>query len=98
MIASGNDLYFTDVEQFVFRDGDPAWDLAQFISWSLKGTRNSEVAAKVAREFLQGYAAVAGQATIARLAKSRRYIESFYPVLAPAVARAIKREIKEISE
>ena len=97
VIASGNDLYFTDVDQFVFHGGDPVWDLAQFISWSLKGTRKSEAAAKVAREFLQGYAAVAGLANIARLAKSRRYIESFYPVLAPAVARAIKKEIKEIS-
>jgi tRNA A-37 threonylcarbamoyl transferase component Bud32/predicted nucleotidyltransferase len=98
VIASGGDLYFTDVEQFVFQGGDHAWDLAQFISWSLKGTRNSEMAAKIAREFLEGYATVAGPAAIARLAKSRRHVESFYPVLAPAVARAIKKEIKEISE
>lgn len=94
VIASKGDLYFTDVEQFVFHGGDPAWDLAQFISWSLKGTRNGEAAARIAAEFLQGYAAVAGSANIARLAKSRRYIESFYPVLAPSVARAIKKEIR----
>jgi tRNA A-37 threonylcarbamoyl transferase component Bud32/predicted nucleotidyltransferase len=98
VIMSGGDLYFTDVEQFVFQGGDQAWDLVQFISWSLKGTRNSGMAALVAKEFLQGYAAVAGPANIARLAKSRRYVESFYPVLAPAVARAIKKEIKEISK
>jgi hypothetical protein len=33
---------------------------------------------------------------IERVAKGRRYIESFYAVLSPAVARAIKKEIKGI--
>ena len=98
VIVSGNGLYFTDVEQFVFQAGDPAWDLAQFVSWSLKGTRNSGAAAAIAKEFLQGYVDVAGPENVARLAKSRRYIESFYPVLAPLVARAIKKEIKEIAK
>ncbi len=98
VIVSCNGLYFTDVEQFVFQAGDPAWDLAQFVSWSLKGTRNSGAAAAIAKEFLQGYVGVAGPENVARLAKSRRYIESFYPVLAPLVARAIKKEIKEIAK
>jgi tRNA A-37 threonylcarbamoyl transferase component Bud32/predicted nucleotidyltransferase len=98
MIASGRDLYFTDVEQFMFQAGDPAWDLAQFVSWGLKGIRNSSRAAAVAREFLKGYKDIAGAGNIARLAKSRRYIESFYPVLAPSVAQMIKKEIKEITK
>lgn len=98
VIVSCNGLYFTDVEQFVFQAGDPAWDLAQFVSWSLKGTRNSGAAAEIAKEFLQGYVGIAGPENVARLAKSRRYIESFYPVLAPLVARAIKKEIKEIAK
>lgn len=97
VIVSGSSLYFTDIEQFIFQAGDHAWDLAQFISWGLKGTRNSEVAAKVAREFLEGYVQIAGSKNVARLAKSRRYIESFYPVLAPSVARAIKKEIKNVA-
>lgn len=98
VIVSGSDLYFTDAEQFVFRAGDQAWDLAQFISWGLKGFRNTGLAAAVTREFLKGYVNAAGARNIARLAKSRRYIESFYPVLAPTVARAIKKEIKEIAK
>jgi tRNA A-37 threonylcarbamoyl transferase component Bud32 len=96
IIVSGSELYFTDVEQFVFGAGDPAWDLAQFISWGLKGTSNTRVATSITREFLKGYVDVAGSGNVARLAKSRRYIESFYPVLSPAVARAIKKEIREI--
>ncbi len=96
--SDNDDLYFTDVEQFVFQAGDPAWDLAQFISWGLKGTSNSGMAAAITREFLKGYADVAGFSNVTRLAKSRRYIESFYPVLAPSVARGIKKEIKEIAK
>jgi tRNA A-37 threonylcarbamoyl transferase component Bud32/predicted nucleotidyltransferase len=97
VIVSGSDLYFTDLEQFVFQSGDPAWDLAQFISWGLKGTRNSAMAASIARDFLGGYVSIAGRNNIAKLAKSRRHIESFYPVLAPAVAREIKKEIKNFA-
>ncbi|MEW6605485.1 MAG: hypothetical protein AB1351_12475, partial [Thermoproteota archaeon] len=98
VIASSSGLYFTDVEQFVFHGGDPLWDLAQFVSWSLKGGRNAEKAAAVTREFLHGYAGMAGTENIARLAESRSYIESFYPVLAPTVAHAIKKEIREIGK
>jgi tRNA A-37 threonylcarbamoyl transferase component Bud32/predicted nucleotidyltransferase len=97
VIVSGSSLYFTDIEQFIFQAGDNAWDLAQFVSWGLKNMRNSQVAAKVAREFLEGYVQIAGSKNVARLAKSRRYIESFYPVLAPSVARAIKKEIKNVA-
>ena len=98
VIVSGGDLYFTDVEQFVFQAGDPVWDLAQFISWGLKGISNSDMAAELTREFLKGYVDVVGSGNIVRLAKSRRYIESFYPVLSPSVARAIKKEIREIAK
>ncbi len=99
IIASrdSGDLYFTDVEQFVFQDGDPAWDIAQFVSWSLKGNPDVERAAEVTREFLHGYVSATGTVNIVRLYKNRRYIESFYPVLTPNVARAIKKEIKEIA-
>ena len=97
VIVSADDLYFTDVEQFLFQGGDQAWDLAQFISWGLKGTHNSDAASIIAREFLRGYVDVVGPDNLIRIAKSRRYIESFYPVLAPTVALAIKREFREIA-
>jgi tRNA A-37 threonylcarbamoyl transferase component Bud32/predicted nucleotidyltransferase len=99
IIVSSNKklLYFTDVEQFVFNGGDQAWDLAQFISWGLKSTHNTNLASKIVREFLQGYIQVAGNSNVIKLAKSKRYIESFYPVLVPSVAYAIKKEIKNIA-
>ena len=96
VIVNGNELYFTDVEQFVFQTGEPAWDIAQFISWGLKGTTNTAMAAAIVAEFLYGYVDVAGSDSVARLERSRHYIESFYPVLAPSVARAIKKVINAI--
>ncbi len=89
-VIVNNGLWFTDLEQFVFEGGDPAWDLAQFVSWGLKGTANSAAAAKIASDFFSGYG---DEKTIAKLA-SKRHIETFYPVLSPQVARAIKNIVK----
>jgi tRNA A-37 threonylcarbamoyl transferase component Bud32/predicted nucleotidyltransferase len=86
-------LHFTDLDQFMFEGGDPAWDVAEFVSWGLKGTGNSAAAAKIVAEFLAGYGN--NKDVVKKLAGSRRYVEAFYPVLAPTVAQAIKREIKK---
>ena len=85
-------LYFTDLDQFAFEGGDPAWDIAEFVSWGLKESMNAKAAATVVREFLSGYG---NEGVIKKIANSRRYIEAFYPVLAPAVAQAIKKEMKK---
>ncbi|UVS67848.1 nucleotidyltransferase domain-containing protein [Nitrososphaera viennensis] len=95
VIAGDNEqqLWFTDLEQFVFEGGDPAWDLAQFVCWGLKGNTNAPAAAKVAAEFLEGYG---NEKVAGRLAQSKRYIENFLPVLSPQVARAIKNVARSI--
>ena len=97
IIVSGKDLYFTDIEQFIFGAGDPAWDIGQFIGWSLKSTRNSIMAATKTKEFLKGYVSIGDPSNITRLAKSNRCVQSFYPVLAPTIAQTIKKEIKAIA-
>jgi len=93
LIIRGNSLYFTGVDQFGFRSGDPIWDIVQFICRGLK-TTNSTVASKVVRRFLLGYSNEMTGEYIKKLSRSKRYIESFYPVLSPAVARSIKKEIR----
>ncbi len=98
IIVSGKALYYTDTEQFIFQAGDQAWDIVQFISWSLKRTRNSTMAATITKEFLKGYMSVGEPNNIIRIAKSNRYIESFYPILVPSIARTIKKEIKAIAK
>ena len=92
-----DDLYFTDVEQFIFNGGDPTWDIAQFIAWCLKSTRNSKMASTITKEFVVGYMSIGDPSNISRLANSKRYIESFYPVHVPSVVHTIKREINAIA-
>ncbi len=97
VIVSESGLCFTDLEQFVFDSGDQVWDLAEFLSWGLKTTRNISAATRITRAFLRGYLDVATDSSkVSSLSKSRRYIESFYPVLVPSVARAIKKELRDI--
>ena len=89
-VIASDGLWFTDLEQFVFEKGDPAWDVIQFLCWGLKGTGNAEGAAKITREFLKGYA----NALVAKkLRTSKRYIQTFYPLLAPQVVQAIRKEM-----
>ncbi|HJU33605.1 MAG TPA: nucleotidyltransferase domain-containing protein [Nitrososphaera sp.] len=97
IIAKENDLYFTNVEQFMLNAGDPTWDVAQFISWGLKNIRDNKVGASITRDFVEGYIRIAGSSNISRIAKSKRYIESFYPVLAPSTVHTIKSEISSIA-
>lgn len=97
IIVNRKDLYFTDVEQLMFEAGDPAWDIAQFISWGVKNTRSNLLAARIAKEFLEGYMSVGDIRNITRLAKNLRYVESRYPVLMPSIAHTVKKEIKAIA-
>ena len=101
IIVSGgerDDLYFTDVEQFIFGGGDPAWDIAQFITCCLKNTRNnSRLASTITKEFVEGYVSIGDPSNISRLAKSKQYIESFYPVHVPSMVHTIKEEINAIA-
>jgi tRNA A-37 threonylcarbamoyl transferase component Bud32/predicted nucleotidyltransferase len=94
LIIRGNSLYFTGVDQFGFHSGDPIWDIVQFICRGLKKTTDSTVASKVVRGFLFGYSNEITAEYIKKLSRSKRYIESFYPLISPAVARSIKTEIK----
>jgi tRNA A-37 threonylcarbamoyl transferase component Bud32/predicted nucleotidyltransferase len=97
IIVNENDLYFTNVEQFMLHAGDPAWDVAQFISWGLKNSRDSKIAAKITRHFVEGYMSVGDSSNILSLTETKRYIKSFYPVLAPSIAHTIKNELNAIA-
>jgi tRNA A-37 threonylcarbamoyl transferase component Bud32/predicted nucleotidyltransferase len=97
IIVKDNNLYFTHVEQFMLTAGDAAWDIAQFVSWGLKNARNGRAAATIIKEFVEGYVDAGGISNILSLAKNRRYIESFYPILAPSIMRTIKSEINAIA-
>jgi tRNA A-37 threonylcarbamoyl transferase component Bud32 len=102
---SDRSLFFTDLEQFNFdsADGDPIWDIIQFLCWGLKRTRNVIVAKEMTREFFNGYfcctelTTTKDQIQQQLSKKSTNYIEYFYPLVSTSVARTIKEEIKNIS-
>jgi tRNA A-37 threonylcarbamoyl transferase component Bud32/predicted nucleotidyltransferase len=93
IIINRNSLYFTGVEQFGFKSGDPILDIVQFISRGLKRTGNTAMASQITKEFLRGYSKDRTIEHVKKLAKSKHYVESFYPVFAPAIGRMIKKEI-----
>lgn len=97
IIVNENDLYFTNVEQFMLNAGDPAWDVAQFISWGLKNSRDNKIAAKITRDFVDGYMSVGDSSNILSLTETKRYLKSFYPLLAPSIAHTIKNEINAMA-
>lgn len=97
LIIRGNLLYFTNVDQFGFQSGDPIWDIVQFLCRGLKQTGNSVVAKKVVKEFLLGYSNEITTEHIKKLSRSKRYVESFYPLISPVVARSIKKETRELA-
>jgi tRNA A-37 threonylcarbamoyl transferase component Bud32/predicted nucleotidyltransferase len=97
IIVKENDLYFTNIEQFRLNAGDPAWDVAQFISWGLKNSRDNKIAATITRDFIEGYMSIKNSNNILSLTKSKEYLESFYPVLAPSITHTIKNEINAIA-
>lgn len=99
VIESAGSLVFTDVAQFAESENDQPWDVAQFLSWALKGTSNAQSASDFVKVFLEGYQSLSGNPhhVVAKLARSRRHLESFYPVLAPQVASSIRREIRKAS-
>jgi hypothetical protein len=55
------------------------------------------MASTITKEFVEGYVSVGDPSNIARLSKSKRYIESFYPVLVPSMVHTIKKEIDAIA-
>jgi tRNA A-37 threonylcarbamoyl transferase component Bud32/predicted nucleotidyltransferase len=97
LIMRGNLLYITNVDQFGFHSGDPIWDIVQFLCRGLKQTSNSVIASKLVKEFLLGYLNEITAEHIKKLSRSKRYIESFYPLISPVVARSIKRGIRELA-
>ena len=98
IIVNGTRLFFSDTEQFLFSPKDQVWDLAQFICWDLKGTRSVEPARTIVTQFLQGYSEHSNRLeNVSQLAKSRRYVESFFPLLSPTIAQAIKDEARRIA-
>jgi tRNA A-37 threonylcarbamoyl transferase component Bud32/predicted nucleotidyltransferase len=83
-----DEISLFDLEQTV-ENGDPAWDLAEFLYFSARGAKKEEGMKIVADSFLASYRKENGVKAIAD-AKGVRYLEPFLPFLAPGMVTVIR--------
>src|SRR5271157_1537635 len=77
-----------DLEQTV-ENGDPAWDLAEFLYFSARGAKREDGMKLVADSFLASYRKENGVQAIAN-AKGVRYLVPFQAVVAPGMVTVIR--------
>lgn len=95
ILSKENTIYFTGVEEFGFKAGDPVYDVIHFISRGLKKTSNNVMARKIIKEFLRGYSNVMPIEQIKKLLESRNHVKLLYPTITPSVARTIEKELSK---
>jgi hypothetical protein len=77
-------------------NGDPAWDLAEFLYFSAKLSPKEREMKLVAEAFLTGYMSENGTHNIAK-ARSQRYLLPFLPILAPSMIGAVRGTLEKYS-
>jgi len=96
IIAGDGKAYFVDLEQ-ASRDGDMAWDIAEFLYYLghyASPFSPAEAARVTAREFLEGYLESGGDAETLRKAASIRYTKVFSIFTAPHIVLALSNLCK----
>lgn len=88
VIVCEDEISLFDLEQTV-EDGDPAWDLAEFLYFSGRSATDEEGMKLVADSFLASYRDANGIQAIAK-AKGIRYLLPFRPFLKPALITVIR--------
>jgi len=92
-ILSKGKIFLIDLEQAA-KNGDKSWDIAEFIYYSSKLTLDTSAAKQLVREFLDGYLKYGDNKSV-KDAHKLKYLAPFQPIIAPNVATAIRKVIKE---
>jgi len=87
--------YFTDLEQTV-ENGDPAWDIAEFLYYAGKLSIREDGMRAVADAFLDGYRESSGGQNVAK-AKASKYLTPFRPFVTLQNLKAIKESLDQYS-
>jgi tRNA A-37 threonylcarbamoyl transferase component Bud32/predicted nucleotidyltransferase len=93
IIVTDPGLYFTDLEQSV-ENGDPAWDIAEFLYYAGKLSLREDGIRAVANAFLDGYRESNGGQDVAK-AKASKYLAPFRPFVTPQNLKAIKDSLEQ---
>ena len=98
VIVNADDrIYLLDFEQAT-REGDKAWDVAEFLYFSghyLPPLNNNDKAESVANAFIRGYLNGGGDINFVRQAGSPKYTRVFSVFTAPAVVLAMSKVCKK---
>jgi Kae1-associated kinase Bud32 len=95
VVVSEKGLYLTDLEQ-ADRDGDKAWDLAEFIYYTAKLSTKEDEMEIIARAFLRGYAKEGSRELIEK-AGSLKYLRPFQPFVLPGMTKSLRDLMEEFS-
>jgi len=90
-LYSDSKLYLTDLEQ-AMEGGDPSWDIAEFIYYSIKLTSPSQRLKEFVKAFKEGYLSV-GERSVLVEAASLKYLKPFQPIILPNVVKMIREEL-----
>jgi tRNA A-37 threonylcarbamoyl transferase component Bud32/predicted nucleotidyltransferase len=95
IIVTDTGQYFTDLEQTV-EDGDPAWDIAEFLYYAGKLSLREDGMRAVADAFLEGYRESSGGQNVVK-AKASKYLTPFRPFVTLQNLKAIKESLDQYS-
>jgi tRNA A-37 threonylcarbamoyl transferase component Bud32/predicted nucleotidyltransferase len=92
LAESNSGIYLTDLEQ-AHANGNLAWDIAEFIYYSVRFTLQEDRARKLVNEFVSGYLDGGGDAKIIEQTSALRYRAPFQAFIAPNVLNALRRDL-----
>ncbi len=95
-ILSCEKIYLTDLEQS-HPGGNPVWDIAEFIFYSVRLTLREDRARKLVNSFIEGYVNGGGDPKVIEQAASLRYRAPFQAFIAPNVLTSLRKDLSKVS-
>ncbi|MHB8567045.1 MAG: hypothetical protein ACYC7D_02495 [Nitrososphaerales archaeon] len=92
-ILCGSEIYLADLEQS-HPGGDPVWDIAEFIYYSVRFTTKEQKARQLVSAFLRGYLDNASSSSVLEKATTLRYRAPFQAFIAPNVLSGVLKDVK----
>ncbi len=88
-------IYLTDLEQ-AHEGGNPVWDVAEFVYYTLRFTLKEERAKKIVESFVSGYLEAGGSRETIRRSAGFRYRAPFQAFIAPNVLNSVTRDLARV--
>ncbi|MGI0081434.1 MAG: hypothetical protein ACRECH_17660, partial [Nitrososphaerales archaeon] len=88
-----NKVYLTDLEQ-AHEKGNPVWDIAEFVYYSIRFTLKEDRARKMVSSFVEGYLKRGGSPEVVRRSAGLRYRAPFQPFIAPNVLNSVLKDLR----